>query len=337
MIDMLANEPHFVDHLAAVWKALPPEARGYFMTADTLGTRAMARGVSPTHDQSGDGPILVASKGDLLKARRMGRGPIAYMEHGIGQSYGADPKAATHGSYPGGRDRGDVGLFLAPNEHSAQRWRDAYPTARVEVVGSPKLDRLPAKSVEGGPPVVALSFHFDCELTQESRSTFAYYKNALPALAERFRLIGHGHPRDFERVFSRWYRRFGIEPVEDFEDVCRFADLYVCDNSSTLYEFAATGRPVVVLNEPPGLTYGRGYRTWMQHGLRFWEAADVGLQCDRPDELGDTIERALADPFRARRNREAALDLVYAYRTGAGKRAADALMAWAGERIEVAA
>jgi hypothetical protein len=75
----------------------------------------------------------------------------------------------------------------------------------------------------------------------------------------------------------------------------------------------------------------------MQHGLRFWEAADVGLQCDRPDELGDTIERALADPLRARRNREAALNLVYAYRTGAAKRAADALMAWAGERIEVAA
>jgi UDP-N-acetylglucosamine:LPS N-acetylglucosamine transferase len=177
--------------------------------------------------------------------------------------------------------------------------------------------------------VVAISFHFDCQLVQEARSTFPYFRHALHDLAQRFTLIGHGHPKAFAYLAHR-YRREGIEPVEDFADVCRRADLYICDNSSTLYEFASTGRPVVVLNEPPGFRLDRGYRPNVNHGLRFWEAAGVGLNCDRPKHLVSTVERALVDHEQARAGREAALDIVYGRRTGAAKRAADAIIDWAG-------
>ena len=121
---------------------------------------------------------------------------------------------------------------------------------------------------------------------------------------------------------ERRYQREGIEAVRDFRDVCRRADVYVCDNSSTLFAFAATGRPVVVLNPP-------WYDRRVDHGLRFWDAADVGVQCNDPRELGPAINEALHDTPGQKRRREAALELVYAYRTGAAQRAADVLQEWA--------
>ena len=76
-----------------------------------------------------------------------------------GMSYAGDRDWAHRSSYPGGRGR-DAELFLHPNETSAARDRAAYPDARVEVVGCPKLDTLPAR--EPGPgPVIAVAFHWD--------------------------------------------------------------------------------------------------------------------------------------------------------------------------------
>ena len=102
----------------------------------------------------------------------------------------------------------------------------------------------------------------------------------------------------------------------------RQADLYVCDNSSSLFEFAATGRPVVVLNTPE-------YRRDVHHGLRFWDAASVGVNCDRPRDLDDAIGQALADAPKQQAARERALDIVYSPRTGGAQLAADALVEWA--------
>lgn len=336
MIHCYASESQFIDHLAPVWKALPE--RGLFIVPRTLRDWAVSRGITPSvdyPDATTREPVLVASYGDVKRVRRHGWTRIAFIEHGIGQSYGGDRKADLSGSYAGGIDRGDVGLFLVPNETCAARWRAAYPAATVEVVGCPKLDTAPAFE-PSAEPIVAISFHWECRLTQETRSTAAYYGPVLADLAERFLLIGHGHPRAFagDRLEKR-YRKAGIEIVLDFEEVQRRASVYVCDNSSSIYEFAATGRPVVVLNEPAGRIAGRGYRQEVSHGLRFWEAADVGINVWKPADLPAAIEAALADDHRTAR--EAALDIVYAYRHGAAERAAGALLAWLGERVEVAA
>ncbi|HXJ64362.1 MAG TPA: CDP-glycerol glycerophosphotransferase family protein, partial [Actinomycetota bacterium] len=210
------------------------------------------------------------------------------MEHGAGQSYGGRrTMAARHGAYAGGGgSREAASLFLHPGPHPAARDRAAHPKARVEVVGAPILDTLPAREGDKG-RVVALSFHFNAAISPETKSAQTWIWPAVMALRERFDIIGHAHPR-MASTMRKLYARAGIEFVPSFDDVCRRADLYVCDNSSTIFAFAATGRPVVVLNPP-------WYSRDVDHGLRFWEAATVGVNCDDRATLGDCIEEALAD------------------------------------------
>jgi hypothetical protein len=320
-IDALASERHFVDHLAPVWLAVPDELRGRFLVADrTLVRHAAGRGITALPATRTSDALLVASYGDQKRGRRLGARSFVSMEHGAGQSYGGDRRSARHGSYAGGADRDDTVLFLAPNEQAAARWRVAYPSTPVAVIGSPRVDSLPTR--EPGPvPVVALGFHWPCAIAPEARTAFPHFRTALPALARRFTLLGHGHPRFMGRLSSA-YRSAGIEPVESFDDVLRRADLYVCDNSSTLFEFASTGRPVVVLNAP-------WYRRDVRHGLRFWDAATVGFQVDDPADLASTVERALGDPPEQRAERELVMSSVYARpEGGAARAAADAITSW---------
>jgi len=264
--------------------------------------------------QHPDRPVIVASNGDLKRVRKMGYTRIIRMEHGAGQNYGTD-----HGSYAGGKGSDDVGLFLTPNQYSADLWQKAYPGARVEVVGCPKLDTLPAKNPIH-PLTVAISFHWDCHLVPETVSAFQHYRYVLPELREAVNLIGHGHPRAFSGppMLGRRYRRAQVDQVPDFNDVCRQADLYITDNSSSLYEFAATGRPVVVLNAP-------WYRRDVHHGLRFWDAIP-GPQVDHPKDLIPTVLKALETDTTDMR--ESALAKVYAYREGAAERAARIIEEW---------
>jgi hypothetical protein len=316
VIDALASAPHYVDHVSAVFGALPESVRGDLLIPQP--SKGRLRAYEPNHPER---PVLVASFGDLKRAVRLGRRRIAMMEHGAGQSYGGrHAPAGQHGSYAGGRGRGPSSLFLHPGEHPAERDRRAYPQSRVEVVGSPFLDTLPHRVGERG-RVVAFSFHFNGGVAPETKNAFSWAFPAIMALRDRYEMIGHAHPRLYPNVEAT-YRHLGIEPVEDFRDVCRRADVYVCDNSSTLFAFAATGRPVVVLNPP-------WYDRSVDHGLRFWDAATVGVQCDRAERLAESIDEALRDEPSRQRDREAALDLVYAFRSGAAKRAASVLEDWA--------
>lgn len=325
MIDVLAAEGHFADHLAPVWLALPEELRGSFHfigrgpDRDLPGWRRDMPKGSARH-------TLVASAGDLIRSRKLGR-PTAIMEHGCGQSFGGHPSSASHSSYAGGRNR-DAQLFLHPGPHPAARDKAAYPGARVEVVGCPKLDALPTKP-RVRRPVVAVGFHWDCRVSMETRSGHHEFGRLLGPLAQRFEMIGTGHPRIIDKLTPA-YRLRGIEVVRSFEEVCRRADVYLNDASSTLFEFASTGRPVVVMNP----SY---YRREIRHGLRFWEAATVGVGVGPQDSLVDAVVEALEDAPARQLAREAALDLVYAYRTGAAQRAAQVLVSWSAESSQRAA
>ena len=322
MIDVLASAPHYADHLAAVFGALPEDVRGSFIAPrGPVSQYVRSLGIEPVERTLRPNPTLVASYGDLARAVGLRRSQLALMEHGAGQSYGGRHLSSRHGSYAGGRGRDAASLFLHPGDHPAARDRAAYPSARVEVVGSPVLDTLPAREGEKG-RTVAFSFHFNGSAAPEAKNAFRWVWPTVIGLRERFELIGHGHPMLFDKGLRRLYIQAGIPAVRDFADVCRRADVYVCDNSSTLFMFAATGRPVVVMNPP---WYDRN----VDHGLRFWDAADVGVQCNDPADLGQCIDEALKDKPAQRKRREAALDLVYAYRSGAAQRAADVLTDWA--------
>lgn len=345
MIDLVACEPHFLAHAAPVFSALPAELRGCVRVDPSLADAAAGLGFIPEPlppslgrpgqrpgpvplARPGPGPLaLVASIGDTKVARRLGYRRFIRMEHGAGQSYGGDrsTNANRNPSYPGGMDNEDAVLFLVPNQHAADRWRRFYPETPVAVVGCPKLDTLPR--TEPDKPVVALTWHFPIRICAETQSAFPAYARSLADLAKRFTVIGHQHPRwdaaPGALPPSHFYRRSGIEFVPVFEDVLRRASVLVFDNSSAGFEFAATGRPVVVVN-------ALGYRRSVAHGLRFWDAADVGVQVDEPSRFIAAIERALESRESDVEARERALDTVYAYRTGAAERAATAIAEWAG-------
>ena len=321
MIDFFASAPWYVDHLAPIWLALPPAQRGRFYVSHKA-SAAVLEGAHigrPTMDPH---PIVVASFGDYRVATMCGRSSIALGQHGAGQSYSSDGTA-----YPGGRGQGQVALFLVPNETAARRTRERYKRTRVEIVGCPKLETLPRKE-RSGDPVVALSFHWDGpNIAPEMKSAWSFYRSILPALGKRFHVLGHAHPRSVEMLRS-WYYRTGIEVVPSFAEILRRADVYAVDNSSSLFEFAATGRPVVVLNTPD-------YRRNVEHGLRFWAASGVGVNCERPGDLPGSFARAIEDPPEVAAAREAALDIVYQPRTGSAELAAAVLVDWAVTRRPV--
>jgi UDP-N-acetylglucosamine:LPS N-acetylglucosamine transferase len=96
----------------------------------------------------------------------------------------------------------------------------------------------------------------------------------------------------------------GIEPVRSFDDVIERANVYITDGSSTLYEFAAVGGPVVTLNPP-------FYRRDVHHGLRWWAHADVGVQCNEVELLNECVREAICDKEPQQRARKAAIQDVY--------------------------
>lgn len=316
MIDAFASKPWYVDHLAPVWQALGADAGRFHVRGSQ--TLAAATGLAGVTEEGpvGSDPIVTVATSDYLAALRSGRRRIALGQHGAGQSYGT-----RHPSYPGGDGQEDVGLFLVPNATAARVTLERYPTARVAIVGCPKVDRLPHRIPDGRSGVVAISTHWNARIAPEAGSAWPAFGRALLDLTKTHPVIGHAHPRMLGRV-GPFYRAAGIEVAADFPEVLERADVLVMDNSSSLFEFAATGRPVVVLNPPQ-------YRRGVNHGLRFWEAAGVGPNVDAVRDLEPAIDRALELRPADVAARETALDLVYQPRHGSAVLAAAALRVWA--------
>lgn len=315
-VDFVASEQHWLEHLAPVWQQL--QHRGRFYTPDHLAPQARRLGVKryplPAQLPSG-GPVVVASYGDLRRVAKADRYLVLF-EHGAGFSF-----SRPHPSYAGGlRWRCLVSLFACPNEYVAARNRAAYPEAMVEVVGSPKMDAVftSPQRPAGTPPVVAVGFHWDCKVAPETRWAYPHYSGAMGALCDTYQVLAHAHPR-CPASLRQELEAAGAEWVPDWQQVLERADIYLNDSSSTLYEFAATGRPVVVLNAP-------WYRRDVQHGLRFWEHADVGVQVDDPFDLLDAVDLALRDLPAQRKLRSKAVRDVYPVRDGTSAAQAAALL-----------
>lgn len=294
-LDALASEPHYLDHIRPVWEAL-----------DGPGTlHSTGRTIA-----WGDTPVLVSGWKDARSATRKGH-PVILMEHGADQSYiGVD-----NGSYIGASDRFGVILYLAPNEGAAAKHLAAHPDIPVRVVGCPKLDGLLAVD-RPTDPVVAITHHWNTGIVPETVPAFPHFCSAYPALAERFHVIGHGHPRSAARM-SLWFKRHGIEWVPRFEDVVARAMVLVVDNSSAGVEWMALDRPVVWLNAP-------WYRRDVHHGGRFWERAAGGVQVDHPDDLAAAVAASITtDPLAHERRK--LIPELYANPGTAAQAAADAI------------
>lgn len=330
-LDFFARQPHYIDHLAPVWKALPSNQRGIFTVAAEL--------IDYAHDElgnlgkievynsawlSGDCPILTAGFGDMLRAARESTRKIISMEHGTGHAFG---KAA----YPNGKGRRDlVNLFLMPNEYTARLSRSVRAT-RCEVIGTPKMDEwargqdlsILIQEPKHNPPVIAIAFHWGNKHAKppESGSAFEHYKDILSRLAKSYNIIGHGHPLA-AHIYKAEFERAGIEWVVDFREVLRRADVYINDLSSTMYEFLVTGKPVIVLNAP-------WFRREARWGIRFWDYSDVGINVENPDELFGAIDRTLAEYGTIYENeRRRAVRDLYPYAGCSAERAAEVITAY---------
>lgn len=333
-LDFFARRAHYIDHLAPVWNALRPARRGKFHVPRELEPYARQELQEPCLEifqggiPAGDNPILTAAYGDLNKVIRNTERRIVTMEHGVTQGFGT---AAYPSAQIGNRAR--VDLALLPNEYVAGRFRTVRETP-YEVIGTPKMDPWVLLDWPGGTKLIsnpwsrrettlAIAFHWgDRNSTPpESGSAFEHYRQVLPVLAARYRVIGHAHPLaspDHRQAFDR----AGIEWVEDFREILDRADVYLNDLSSTMYEFLVTGKPVVILNAP-------WFRRDMHWGIRFWDYSDVGLMVEHPDELIPAIDRTLSEytTICMQERWSAAADL-YPYAGHSARRAAEVLERW---------
>lgn len=276
--------------------------------------------------------VLVSSAADEKAALAAGAWGTVLMEHGAGQSY-EDAKLPADSVWRGGRGRAQGRrLFLAPGRLLARRHRAAHPEIPVEVIGSPTLDAwcgrvwLPTRSR----PVVCLSGHWDCQTLPETRSAWPWVKEALPELAAdpRWELLLHHHPFERPAVLNEKRdicRQLGLRLESSWQCVLESADLFITDNSSTLYEFAATGRPVVALNPP-------WYRRSARHGLRFWQHVP-GLQVHDLSRLNATVAEALTDPPPIKALRQEAVLAAYTWLDGSATERAVRAIRQAGKLL----
>lgn len=307
MIDAYVSLAHYVAHVQPTWEALPEAARGTFWCERRALDELRLRGVPARLGRPPRPPrtVMVAGAHDVWIVAKTGRHRVALIEHGAGQAYDQpDP------GWSGGERRDGVALFLCPNEVAAGRNRAAGYGAPSLAVGSPHVEALQALPRQAGErPVVALSFHHPgIGKSPEAGWALPHYEAALPEVVAGLRaagceVVGHGHPRAL-RHFARLWHSLGVEHVRRFEDVIRRASVYVADNSSTMFEAAACGIPVVVLNAP---WYRRDIELWP----RFWACADVGVQVDGPSEVVPAVRTALDDPAPVAAERRRVVAEVY--------------------------
>jgi hypothetical protein len=227
--------------------------------------------------------VCVFSYGDLKLIDELGK-YIIFCEHGVGMYYNN-----AHPSYAGSlTKREKVILRLSPNENHAQKERETLECP-VEVIGVPKLDKYANKywDFNKEKPTVAISFHFDCFVNPETRSSFFHFQKIIPELKKHFNLLGHAHPR-LMRDIEGFYIKNKIRVIKDFDDVIRLADVYVIDNSSTIFEWCITNKPIVLLNPP-------FYRREVEHkgNPRFWKHSGIAPLCDKPEDLIASIWEAV--------------------------------------------
>ena len=294
-LDALASMPHYCDHLGPILRraALDGfECRIYPTSHDTA-QRCRQAGLTVGHGTIPDRgpPVLIAGAVDLLAVGR--RGAIL-VEHGAGQSY----RDLDHPSWAGGHSRDAVRLYVVTRQSVADLNLDRYPHARA-VIASPRvheLQSLRSPAPEGWPVLIR---RWDCTLISETRSAWAWYQ----PYADDYVTTGpgrlHCHPR-----IAHAYRKSPARQVRAWEDVIRHAGVVVADNTSATWEAVACGIPVVLLDAP-------WYRPEVEHGLRFWEHADVGPRIQQRSDLHDAIAEALADTPTARAQRARVAALVY--------------------------
>ena len=332
-VDFFASERHYADHLAPVFRELGPRAGFFFVSSHDHEYMEKKHGIisfmlagekANSVFQSTD-PILVASHSDLRTVYTSNpKKAIILMEHGVGIVYPGNGSYAGNGGF-----RRYASLTLAPNEIVREKTAKALPDMLQVVIGTPKLDKWADSYMENkvipSNPTVAISFHWDGKaVAPEAGTAFEHFKEVLPRLcstleeSRRVRLIAHSHPRA-AGIVKPFYKKHGIEFIDDFDEVMRRSHLYICDNSSTIYEFLVTGFPVIMLNSP-------AYRRDFKSGIRFWDYTDIGTQVDKSGDLFREVLISLTFPDHHKTARKRAMEDLFPHFGNSARTAARAIL-----------
>jgi hypothetical protein len=277
-IHIAASMPHYERHVRAVWKHLPPEIRGDFISR---------RIKVPSKEDF----VMVGSKSDIELA---GRNRSIYVEHGAGQAYGGHRQSAQHPHYHGSKHPSNVVGYISPRQQVAESW-----SAPGFAAGCPALDDFKRE-----PQAIAvITFHWDAHMVcTEARTARPHYIERFADIARwafdaGYELVGHRHPRD--RRAERIFRDLNIRFEPDAERVLKHAAVLIADNTSLMYEAALAGIPVIALNAP-------WYRKDVEHGLRFWSHVP-GIQVDTAEQLLDLplTNYVKNDPYKLARTKAA--------------------------------
>ena len=300
-IHALASWPHYADHIAPIWQHIPPSLRGQFVVGSKAQQARMEkRGIETVLPRRAGrtaeallakNPIIVAGYPDL---RKVGKRPVCFVEHGAGQTYIGD-NGKIHGGYSGGDGRSSVGLFICPNWEVAERNHSEYPLSNVVAVGSPRLDDLLEmrnSCLKPFHPTLGISFHWECRVARESGSAFREFSPVIPKFVSKLEaygmeVLGHGHPKSFSDL-EPWWRSHGVAVEKEWEVVAAKIDAYMIDNSSTIFEAAALDIPVLLMESAH-------WRKDVNHGLRFWDCANVGPTVTPSSDLYEALSDCL-DP-----------------------------------------
>lgn len=328
MIDFFARWEHYLDHMLPIYMKLGSQA-GRVLVPRPLGAYCYRLGIEPTILEPnmqeqwsnvtpfGDDPVLVAGHADLISVTTTNpKRPTILMEHGVGLVFPGNASYAGNIGY-----RASVDLTLAPNKVIYEKTASVLPEKAQEIIGTPKLDWVANfQQPKHTRPVVAVAFHWDASgIAPEAGTAFGYYRSKLQTLTQNkdIEWIAHGHPRA-KHLYKPFFERWGYRWVDNFAEVLAYADLYVNDCSSTMYEFIATGKPVVILNAPQ-------FRKDVDFGIRFWQYTDIGIQVDRLEDIEDAIDVTLKSPRRHIKERTRAVEDLFPWLGSSAARAASVL------------
>lgn len=264
LVDVVASQRHFLDHMLATFYRLPVEMQGLVHPIGEMSAQA-------------DRVLMVANGRD---AQLMGRThQLIYVEHGAGQTYTGAEWIVEHPSYSGhgGSKFRNVLGFIAPSQAVADRWE----TAPAVAVGCPKLDVYRRLKV-GEPDSICFTFHFEGTMCPENGTAWWHYASSLKAITEHlqsmgFLVYGHSHPR-WNGALDAPMTEAGMELLRTDGEVFRNAHMLIADNTSLIPEMASLGRRVALLNCP-------NYRRDVHHGGRFWEWTQCTLEFDDPSDI----------------------------------------------------
>lgn len=309
-VDLVASMPHYESHLRPIWEALPDEVKGDIRTGTDAG-----------HTPPRNHVCLVASWKDMHLLRGLTK--FIYVEHGAGQSYGGDEKSAHWPDYSasGGYRHMDVLGYICPSERVAKLWK--HPN--VAVVGSPKLDRFLANTVDPVEKTYSFTFHWPCKVAPEADTAYWHYASSMERIVDNFKDQGwtgyyHVHPK-WDGTLDRPLAQMGLLPLVG-DDALLVPEVVFCDNSSLAFEAAALDRIIGWLNCPE-------YRRDVNHGLRFWDAAFPSISFDDPQQLLDLpLDVWAYSQHTSERSWDAAMMAYSHIDEFAADRAVDSIMTW---------